>query len=251
MFLFLFFWCIDGRNPMSSLTLNVSVDLGCHLCCRCLSAFLHGVYLFYLFQDTTFDFEKRRNRPVKYDREAMGKTLLAMKKVSTSSSMYDTKRYIRCPYLATYERHIKGTYVVLSVRLRKGHAPSLSYDFKRQIHRRYLYASIWSCETHSKGAGGLGPQQFTHTNVSLRNEFLLTVEFREVGELAKFPRGSRFFIANLVQVKWGSAYEVHCWSQPRRAKKLYYQGLLFSQVLFRPVPSRPVLSRSVPCKIKV
>lgn len=31
--------------------------------------------------DTTFDFEKRRNRPVKYDREAMGKTLLAMKKV--------------------------------------------------------------------------------------------------------------------------------------------------------------------------
>ncbi|CAN0486761.1 unnamed protein product, partial [Hapterophycus canaliculatus] len=34
-------------------------------------------------QDTTFDFEKRRNRPVKYDREAMGKTLLAMKKVRT------------------------------------------------------------------------------------------------------------------------------------------------------------------------
>lgn len=31
--------------------------------------------------DTTFDFEKRRNRPVKYDRETMGKTLLAMKKV--------------------------------------------------------------------------------------------------------------------------------------------------------------------------
>ncbi|KAG5188383.1 RL30, ribosomal protein 30 60S large ribosomal subunit [Tribonema minus] len=32
--------------------------------------------------DTTFDFEKRRNRPVKYDRELMGKTLLAMKKVT-------------------------------------------------------------------------------------------------------------------------------------------------------------------------
>ncbi|CAM9135659.1 unnamed protein product [Chrysoparadoxa australica] len=31
--------------------------------------------------DTTFDFEKRRNRPVKYDRELMGKTLMAMKKV--------------------------------------------------------------------------------------------------------------------------------------------------------------------------
>jgi large subunit ribosomal protein L24e len=32
--------------------------------------------------DTTFDFEKRRNRPTKYDRELMGKTLLAMKKVT-------------------------------------------------------------------------------------------------------------------------------------------------------------------------
>ena len=31
--------------------------------------------------DSTFEFEKRRNRPVKYDRELMGKTLLAMKKV--------------------------------------------------------------------------------------------------------------------------------------------------------------------------
>lgn len=34
------------------------------------------------WQDATFDFEKRRNRPVKYDRETMGKTLLAMKKVN-------------------------------------------------------------------------------------------------------------------------------------------------------------------------
>ena len=32
--------------------------------------------------DTTFDFEKRRNRPTKYDRELMGKTLMAMKKVT-------------------------------------------------------------------------------------------------------------------------------------------------------------------------
>ncbi|CAN0164751.1 unnamed protein product [Discosporangium mesarthrocarpum] len=33
-------------------------------------------------KDTTFDFEKQRNRPIKYDREVMGKTLLAMKKAS-------------------------------------------------------------------------------------------------------------------------------------------------------------------------
>mmetsp|Transcript_47629 Transcript_47629/g.95981 ORF Transcript_47629/g.95981 Transcript_47629/m.95981 type:complete len:182 (+) Transcript_47629:50-595(+) len=31
--------------------------------------------------DTTFDFEKRRNRPVKYDRELMGTTLRAMQRV--------------------------------------------------------------------------------------------------------------------------------------------------------------------------
>ena len=32
--------------------------------------------------DSTFEFEKRRNRPIKYNRELMGTTLRAMKKVS-------------------------------------------------------------------------------------------------------------------------------------------------------------------------
>ncbi len=31
--------------------------------------------------DSTFEFEKRRNRPVKYDRDLMSKTILAMQKV--------------------------------------------------------------------------------------------------------------------------------------------------------------------------
>lgn len=31
--------------------------------------------------DSTFDFEKRRNRPVKYDRDLMGKTIMAIKRV--------------------------------------------------------------------------------------------------------------------------------------------------------------------------
>uniref|UniRef100_A0A6U3SB39 TRASH domain-containing protein n=1 Tax=Ditylum brightwellii TaxID=49249 RepID=A0A6U3SB39_9STRA len=31
--------------------------------------------------DSTFEFEKRRNRPVKYDRNLMGKTILAMQRV--------------------------------------------------------------------------------------------------------------------------------------------------------------------------
>ena len=32
--------------------------------------------------DSTFDFEKRRNRPVKYDRNLMGQTILALQRVS-------------------------------------------------------------------------------------------------------------------------------------------------------------------------
>eukprot|EP01102_Stenamoeba_stenopodia_P007382 TRINITY_DN206_c0_g3_i1.p1 TRINITY_DN206_c0_g3~~TRINITY_DN206_c0_g3_i1.p1 ORF type:complete len:174 (+),score=56.64 TRINITY_DN206_c0_g3_i1:112-633(+) len=35
-----------------------------------------------LAMDTTFAFEKRRNRPVKYNRELMSKTLLAMKQIA-------------------------------------------------------------------------------------------------------------------------------------------------------------------------
>jgi large subunit ribosomal protein L24e len=31
--------------------------------------------------DSTFEFEKRRNRPIKYDRELMGKTIAAMQRV--------------------------------------------------------------------------------------------------------------------------------------------------------------------------
>ena len=36
----------------------------------------------FLYQDTTFEFEKRRNRPVRYNRELMGLTLKVMKRVS-------------------------------------------------------------------------------------------------------------------------------------------------------------------------
>lgn len=36
--------------------------------------------------DSTFEFEKRRNRPVKYDRHLMGQTLQAMQKVSEIQS---------------------------------------------------------------------------------------------------------------------------------------------------------------------
>ena len=36
--------------------------------------------------DSTFEFEKRRNRPVKYDRDLMGKTIMAMQRVEEIKS---------------------------------------------------------------------------------------------------------------------------------------------------------------------
>jgi len=36
--------------------------------------------------DSTFEFEKRRNRPVKYDRDLMGKTIMAIQRVQEIKS---------------------------------------------------------------------------------------------------------------------------------------------------------------------
>ena len=43
--------------------------------------------------DKTFDFEKRRNRPVKYDRDLMGKTILALKKVESIQSAREQRHF--------------------------------------------------------------------------------------------------------------------------------------------------------------
>lgn len=43
-------------------------------------------YLFCLFQDSTIEFEKRRNVPVRYDRELVQTTLKAMKRVGEIKS---------------------------------------------------------------------------------------------------------------------------------------------------------------------
>jgi len=46
--------------------------------------------------DSTFEFEKRRNRPVKYDRDLMGKTIMAIQRVqeiqSTREERFHTNR---------------------------------------------------------------------------------------------------------------------------------------------------------------
>jgi hypothetical protein len=47
-----------------------------------LFSLLHLDIILIFSQDSTFEFEKRRNRPIKYHRELMGTTLRAMKKVS-------------------------------------------------------------------------------------------------------------------------------------------------------------------------
>eukprot|EP00515_Schizochytrium_aggregatum_P002607 CAMPEP_0202053734 /NCGR_PEP_ID=MMETSP0963-20130614/6024_1 /ASSEMBLY_ACC=CAM_ASM_000494 /TAXON_ID=4773 /ORGANISM="Schizochytrium aggregatum, Strain ATCC28209" /LENGTH=214 /DNA_ID=CAMNT_0048619095 /DNA_START=13 /DNA_END=657 /DNA_ORIENTATION=+ len=43
--------------------------------------------------DSTFDFEKRRNRPIKYDRELLGQTLHAMKRVAEIRSDREGRYY--------------------------------------------------------------------------------------------------------------------------------------------------------------
>jgi len=52
--------------------------------------------------DSTYEFEKRRNRPVKYDRELMGKTLEA---IQTVSSIRDSRR------LRHFEGRMKDAHV--------------------------------------------------------------------------------------------------------------------------------------------
>lgn len=44
-------------------------------------------------QDSTFEFEKRRNKPVRYDRELMGATLRAMQRVSEIQSARQARFY--------------------------------------------------------------------------------------------------------------------------------------------------------------
>ncbi len=44
-------------------------------------------------QDATFDFEKRRNKPLKYDRDLMASTLAAMKKVGEISTVREKRYY--------------------------------------------------------------------------------------------------------------------------------------------------------------
>lgn len=44
-------------------------------------------------QDSTFEFEKRRNTPVRYDRELMGATIRAMKRVGEIQTAREERFY--------------------------------------------------------------------------------------------------------------------------------------------------------------
>lgn len=43
--------------------------------------------------DTTFEFEKRRNRPIKYDRDMMGKTISAIERVNEIQTVREQRFY--------------------------------------------------------------------------------------------------------------------------------------------------------------
>jgi len=60
--------------------------------------------------DSIFDFEKRRNRPVKYDRDVMGQTLDAMKRVQEIKSARE-QRY--------FQRRMRDVKQMENVRARK------------------------------------------------------------------------------------------------------------------------------------
>lgn len=45
--------------------------------------------------DSTFEFEKRRNKPVKYDRELMGATIRAMKRVAEIQKAREDRYYAK------------------------------------------------------------------------------------------------------------------------------------------------------------
>ena len=67
--------------------------------------------------DSTFEFEKRRNRPVKYNRELMGKTIMAMQRVQNvkeqrearffANRMLDAKAEKKEQARADLEKHIE------------------------------------------------------------------------------------------------------------------------------------------------
>lgn len=75
-------------------------------------------------QDATFEFEKRRNKPVKYDRELMGATIRAMKRVSEIQKARDARHWDKRMALAkASEKEANAIEIAESIHLV---APSLA-----------------------------------------------------------------------------------------------------------------------------
>ena len=66
----------------------------------------NGSYFPEMVMDTTFEFEKKRNRPQKYDREKMAVTLRAMKKVAEIKEKRE-RNFIKKRILSTKKVHEK------------------------------------------------------------------------------------------------------------------------------------------------
>lgn len=64
-----------------------------HRCCR--AELQQNTHCLCFLQDSTFDFERKRNRPVRYNRHLVDNTLKAMKKVAQIKQAREKRFYAR------------------------------------------------------------------------------------------------------------------------------------------------------------
>lgn len=75
--------------------------------------FFQSSHSLFCFQDTTFEFERKRNRPERYDRTLAENTLKAIKKIDKVRTIREAKhierRYHFCfNFSLVVEKHNKG-----------------------------------------------------------------------------------------------------------------------------------------------
>ena len=68
------------------------------ICRAALAGHLVNVQIIRVLQDTTFEMEKQRNRPVKYDRQLAQKTIKAMEKITEVSSTVRSLAWHSCTW---------------------------------------------------------------------------------------------------------------------------------------------------------
>jgi large subunit ribosomal protein L24e len=80
-------------------------------------------------QDSTFEFEKRRNKPVRYDRELMAATLRAMKRVDEIKQAREARYYRnRMRNVKAMERAVEEAEIAQNINLLRPVAARLATE---------------------------------------------------------------------------------------------------------------------------